>query len=131
MRVIYVYNPHSAFETALKTRAVNELQTYVEEVESIDFQAIKDIYRIRATPALIIIRDDLQGEHLLEEDIERGQLRLALECYKALQEQESNIYQKDTKRIDSVVLKEVAIQMGENYQVMQDMASLLDESGVL
>lgn len=106
MRVIYIYNPHSAQEVSLVERAKNEMLTYVEEVEVIDFEAAKDRFKIRATPALIFIRDDIQGEELLTEDMESGKLRLALECYKALQEEEAVIHNAQTNRLDNVVKAE-------------------------
>ena len=74
MRVLYIYNPHNAKEVELKDRALSEIQEVVEEVEAIDFTEISKIYKIRATPALIFLRDDLQGENLLTENVENGKL---------------------------------------------------------
>ncbi|MGC5328872.1 hypothetical protein [Brevibacillus sp. SYSU BS000544] len=111
MRVIYAYNPNNSTEVSLIERVKQELGAQMEEVLVTDFQNIKDVYSIRATPALIIIRDDLQGEHLLEEDLENNQLRVTLECLKSLQEEEQAIFEMDTKRIDAVVKAEVNKQL--------------------
>lgn len=132
MKIIYLYNPHNAHEVALIDRVKDEVLTnYVEEMAVVDYQTVKDTFRIRTTPAIVIIRDDLQGENLLSEDIETEKFRLTLELNKIMQEEEMNIYQKETKRIDRIVNSEIATRMGENYQIMQDMASLLLESEVL
>ena len=63
MKALFIYNPYSASEIKILDRVRQEFSSHVEEVEVTDFENIKNIYKIRTTPALIIIRDDLQGSH--------------------------------------------------------------------
>lgn len=112
MKVYYIYNPHDANEVALMERAKTELQSYVEEVVVEDFMVAKERFHITQTPALVVIREDMQGAHLLTEDLESGKLRVALEAYKVLQEEEAVIHNMETARIDNVVNAEIATRYG-------------------
>lgn len=129
MKLILIYNKNSSTEKNVLNRLITELETYVETIEVLELNEAREKYPIRATPAIIPIRDDLQGESLLNET-ETG-LRAVAEAYKMMQEEEKNIYNIETNRIDYLVGTEVTSKMGENYQVMQDMISLLQESEVL
>ncbi len=131
MRAILIYNPHDVRETSLLERAKQEMLNCIEDVEVVDFMEVKDIYKIQQTPALILIREDMQGLNLLEEDTDKSQLRFIGEISKSLQEEEQNIHENNVNRIDGIIQAEVNKKMGENTQVMEDMASLLQESGVI
>lgn len=109
MRILYIYNPNNSVEAAAKERVLSELGSLVELVEAIDFMQVRDQYRIRETPALITIRDDLQGSHLLTEDAENANFRVYLEAVKALEEEEKNFLDAVANRIDNVVNTEAAV----------------------
>jgi hypothetical protein len=118
LKAIYIYNPYSAQEVTLIERAKSEMSTHVEELEVIDFESAKNRFKIRATPALIVIRDDLQGEILLNEV--NGKLRVTAELYKMLEEEERNIHQAEMHRIDNLIIREV--QKGQD-DLLEDMLS--------
>ncbi|MGK0467162.1 hypothetical protein [Clostridium sp.] len=116
MKAVYIYNPNSLKEISLIERAKEEMKIYVEEIEVVGFEVAKTRFNIRATPAIIFIRDDLQGINLLDEV--NGKLRIVGELCKVLQEEELNIHQMDTNRIDNLINIEVA--KGQN-ELMDDM----------
>jgi hypothetical protein len=87
MRLIYAYNPHNAQEIALLDRVKEESSGLIEELIVEDFQTLKEYYPISQTPALIVIREDLQGPDLLEEDEETGALRLVAKVAEELQKE--------------------------------------------
>lgn len=104
MKALYIYNENDANEVALLDRARTELQNYITDIQVADFQTVKDIYQIAQTPALILIREDLQGTNLLD-DIS-GQLRVTAELWQAIQQEELVIHQVTTYRIDNIILGE-------------------------
>ncbi|MCT8978862.1 hypothetical protein N4T77_19990 [Clostridium sp. CX1] len=108
MRVIYAYNPYDSKEVKIIARVKEELSSLVEDIQIVDFMDIREMYKIRETPALIILRDDLQGINLLTEDPDNnGQLRVTGEVYKAMQEEENNFHNMPTNRIDVLINTEV------------------------
>lgn len=108
MRVLFIYNPYNAKEVQLKDEAINNISSYVETVEAIDFQEVCEQFRVRTTPALIFIRDDFQGEELLTEDPDNaGKLRLVGELMKNLEDEELKIHSAETHRLDNVINNEV------------------------
>lgn len=129
MKAIYIYNPHDSNEVALLDRARTELGNYIQDIQVVDFQAVRDIYQITQTPALILIREDLQGANLLDEV--SGQLRVTAELWAAIQQEELVIHQAETHRIDNIIIAETSSKMADNAQVMDDMSNLLIEHGVI
>lgn len=105
MKALYIYNPHSAQEVAQIERATTEMLNIVDQVEAIDVDTAKQHFHIHSTPALIVIRDDLQGTHLLDEV--NGQLRITAELYKAMEEEDLNLHQAETHRLDNLINIEV------------------------
>ena len=122
MKALFIYNPYSASEIKILDRVRQEFSSHVEEVEVIDFENIKNIYKIRTTPALIIIRDDLQGSHLITDD--DGSLRATAELVKTMQEEDLNIYQAETYRIDNLIKK-------EKIKAIDDYTLELVEGGII
>lgn len=113
MRVIFIYNQENLKEKEVIERAKKEILNYIEEIECIDFNLVREQFKIRTTPALIIIRDDLQGEHLLEEDMVNNQLRVTAELLKVMEEEDRNIHEMETYRIDYLVNKEATEKIDE------------------
>lgn len=107
MKVIVIYNPHSAIEMAKLERArADMLANHIIEIAAYDFQDVRDRYPVSSTPAIIPIRDDLQGENLLDE-VEGGMLRMTAEILKMMQEEDLNLHQMETNRIDHLIHAEV------------------------
>jgi len=123
LRTLFIYNPYSASEIKILDRVRQEFSSHVEEVEVTDFENIKNIYKIRTTPALIIIRDDLQGSHLIT-DGDDGSLRATAELVKTMQEEDLNIYQAETYRIDNLIKK-------EKIKAIDDYTLELIEGGII
>lgn len=106
LRTLYIYNPYNPKEVALLDRVNDELGFLIEKIECIDFSQVREQFKIRTTPALIFIRDDLQGENLLDIDLQKGQLRVTGEVHKALEEEELSFRQVENHRIDNLITKE-------------------------
>lgn len=101
MKFIYVYSPHNEIERNMTQRLKSEIGSRI--VAEYDYQSVKDILPVRTTPAFIIIREDLQGDELLDGDPE---LRITMEAYKIDQEEDLNIRNKTTDRLDYMVSAE-------------------------
>ena len=118
MKVVYIYNQHSAKEVEMLERAKQEMGSYIQEVQVLDIDQAKELYHFGSTPALIVVQEHLQGEHLL--DSTDGQLRVTAEVYKALQEEELNLRETETHRIDNLISAEVCKQVDDAVMEMLD-----------
>lgn len=123
MKVILIYNPHNINEVKNLERVKTELASHITEIKVFNIDEIKAKYPIRETPAIIFIRDDLQGKHLFDENT-NGELRIVAEMHKVLQEEEKNIFNKTTYRIDYLITQET------NKQVDEITLSLLTDLGL-
>lgn len=94
---------HNEVERAAINKLRDELGMYI--VGEYDYQDVKELIPVRTTPAFLILRDDLQGDELLGGD---PQLKITLEAYKSMEEEDIKLYQKDTKRLDNMVNAEIA-----------------------
>jgi hypothetical protein len=81
-------------------RIRKELGANLEEVQCAEYDDVKHLYPIRALPAIIFLREDLQGENLLDIDPETTSLRLSLEAAQALEAEERNLQEYETYRLD-------------------------------
>ncbi|WP_408894279.1 hypothetical protein [Paenibacillus taichungensis] len=84
-----------------------ELGSTMELIQCEEYEDVKDIYPIRGLPAIIFLREDLQGESLLGEDLESSSLRIKLEVAKMQEEEENNLHYMETKRLDFILEKKV------------------------
>ena len=98
MKLIYIYSMHNEVERTALNRLRDELGMYI--VGEYDYQEVKDIIPVRATPAFLILRDDLQGDDLLDGD---PQLKITAEAMKAMAEEDLKIHQKETNRLDNFI----------------------------
>ena len=98
MNVIYIYNLESEVERNVLSRIRKELGENL--ILEYDYQAIRDILPVRATPAFIFIREDLQGDALLEGDAE---LKITAEVYKALTDEDEKVHKLSSKRFDVMI----------------------------
>ncbi|XRD26106.1 hypothetical protein AABM34_06670 [Lysinibacillus fusiformis] len=103
MKALYVYNEHDMSELKVLERVIEEMGSYITLVNA---GAIRDYFPICSTPALIILREDMQGTHMLGEGTD-GKLRITGELYKAMEEEEYNWHKVETHRIDNLINKEV------------------------
>lgn len=106
MRVLFIYNPNNFQEASLMDEAMAEMSNHIEQIEVVDFNLVREQFKIRETPALIIIRDDLQGLQLLDKDKTGNQLHITAELLKAMEEEDLNLHQQETHRIDNLVIRE-------------------------
>jgi hypothetical protein len=106
MRVLFVYNPNNSQEVSLIDGAMVEMSSYIEQIEAVDFNLVREQFKIRETPALVIIRDDLQGLQLLDKDETGNQLHVTAELLKAMEEEDLNFHQQETHRIDYLIVHE-------------------------
>jgi len=98
VKLIYIYSMHNEVERAALNRLRDELGMYI--VGEYDYLDVKDLIPIRTTPAFLILRDDLQGDELLDGDV---QLKITAEAMKAMGEEDLKIHQKETNRLDNFI----------------------------
>jgi hypothetical protein len=108
MKALYIYNEFDANEIALIDRVKTEFGEYLEEVKIGKSQELKDVYNIRTTPALIILRDDLQGANLLAEGTD-GKLLITGEVAKAYDLETKALYGDNAGRTDNLINTEAGI----------------------
>ena len=123
MKAFFISSVHSAKQRDMLTRVLNEMSSHLTEIQTLDEDKAKEVFGIRATPALIILRDDLQGEHLLDEAVD-GQLLVTAELIKAMQEEDLAIHQKETHRMDNFI-------KAENNKVIDEYTLSLLAGGVI
>jgi hypothetical protein len=105
MKALYIYNPNSEPELALIEKAQKEMSSYITTVSVDDCpQMLRNL--VRATPALIIVSDDLQGEGLIAEGVD-GKLLVTAMLYKRLEEEDLAIHNVETHRLDNMISAEV------------------------
>jgi len=104
MKILIVYSQHSAQELDLLPEIQDELYGVPHIIKTVE--EVGETYGIRATPAIILIRDDLQGEELLVR--ESGKLKLVGRILEQLQDEERYLYGKgDKERVDEYINREV------------------------
>lgn len=122
MRALFIYNQHSAEDVKVMERAKQEMPTLVEIVEI--NQASPELRQlIRATPALIPVVDDLQGEYIKGEGVD-GQLLVTAELYRWLEREEQVVNNQETYRLDNFI-------NGEKIKAIDDYTIELIEGGVI
>lgn len=104
MKTLYIYNPHSTVEVNTIEKVKSQLGGYLEcrSVFEIDLDLKK---LVRATPALILAPDYLQGEELLKDGVD-SELLIVAEMYKALEADELAIHNQETQRLDQFINEE-------------------------
>lgn len=104
MKTLYIYNPHSTIEVDTIEKVKSQLGGYLEcrSVFEIDLDLKK---LVRATPALILAPDYLQGEELLKDGVD-SELLIVAEMYKALEADELAIHNQETQRLDQFINEE-------------------------
>jgi hypothetical protein len=80
------------------------MQSYIEVVSVFDLpDPLKRL--VYATPALIPVTDDLQGDGLMAEGVD-GKLLATAMLYRRLEEEEAAIHQAETHRLDNMIAAE-------------------------
>ena len=123
MKAFFVSSVHSLKQRDMVARALNEMGTHITEIQTLDEDKAKEVFGIRATPALIILRDDWQGEHLLNETVD-GQLLVTAELLKAMEEEDLAIHQQETHRMDNFI-------KAENLKAVDEYTLELINGGVI
>lgn len=112
MKALFIYSEHSADDREIMERAKIEMSTYVEFIEiNQASQELRSI--IRATPAIIPIVDDMQGEYIKGDDVD-GQLIATTAMKKWQQKEEEVVHDQQTFRLDNFVNRE-KITVLDNY----------------
>lgn len=119
MKIILVYNQESEIER-------NTMQTLETKLGNLiiakhNFMDVRDILPVRATPAFVVLRDDLEGDDLLAGDVE---LKIEAEILKIMQEEELKVHEAETNRLDNFITNKVITAQDE---LLDDMI----ERGVL
>ncbi|MCX7924123.1 MAG: hypothetical protein N3B21_19255 [Clostridia bacterium] len=127
MRALLVYNKEDARERELVERAINEMSSVLTDVEMADFNEIRQYIPISFTPCLILVHEDLQGGHLLEEDMDNNHLRVTAELLKAMDDEESVVHNAEVFRIDRLVKNSTNLEFGQQYNVAHELSDLILE----
>jgi len=98
VKVIYIYNMESEIERNNLNRIRAELGDNL--ILEYDYQEVRDILPVRATPAFVFIREDLQGDDLLDGDAE---LKITAEVYKAITDEDEKIHKLNSRRFDIMI----------------------------
>lgn len=98
MKVIYIYNMESEIERNNLNRIRAELGENL--ILEYDYQEVRDIIPVRATPAFVFIREDLQGDELFDGDAE---LKITAEVYKAITDEDEKIHKLNSRRFDIMI----------------------------
>ncbi|MFU1798655.1 hypothetical protein ACM1RC_32775 [Paenibacillus azoreducens] len=106
MRTVFIYNPYNPTETALLERAKKEISN-LATLEVLDLMEAREHYPVRTTPALIVIRDDFQGEHLLDTDELDGQLRVTGLLLAQQEEEAKVVHNMEPNWVDHLLHQEV------------------------
>lgn len=130
MRALFIYNPYDSSESQLIDKIKEEVlaSSVIDEFQAVNFMEVKDIFKIQQTPAIIFIREDLQGASLLTEDVDTGKFRLTLEILKQIEEEEKVIHNVENHRIDFVVNSKINEKVAE---VQDSMVSDMVERGII
>jgi hypothetical protein len=120
MRALFIYNKYDQQDMVVIDRAKVELSAYIQLVE-INEASPELRGLIRATPALIPVVDDLQGEYIKGESI-NGSLLVTATLYKWLEQEEAIIHGQQTQRLDGMIQaeKQVAVTAAQDA-MMTDM----------
>jgi hypothetical protein len=102
MKIILVYNPESETERNKMELLENKLGTLL--VAKYDFRDVRDILPVRATPAFIVIRDDMEGDELLDGDLE---LKIEAEVTKIMDDEDLKVHQKESNRLDHLITNKI------------------------
>ena len=102
MKIILVYNQESKIEREKMELLEQKLGNLI--IAKHNFQDVKDILPVRTTPAFIVMRDDLEGDELLDGDIE---LKIEAEVAKIMEEEEFKIHGKKTHRLDNLIKSKI------------------------
>jgi hypothetical protein len=122
MKVLYIYNSNSNVELSLIERANEEMKGYINLV-SLDSvpELVKNL--VTATPCLLVVTDDLQGNNLLSEDVD-GKLLSTAMLYKRMEEEDKAIHQAETFRLDNMI-------KAENTKAIDNYTLELVEGGLI
>lgn len=101
MQIIYIYNEHSELDRLNLDNVKKQLGDRV--VHIYDYQEIKHLIPVRETPALLFVREDLQGASLYEGDVE---MKMLGHIAKGIDEEEIGLFNRDYKRMDMVINNE-------------------------
>jgi hypothetical protein len=102
MKIILVYNS----ENSIERNKLEELKAKFNEtiIATHDFRTVRNVLPVSKTPSFVIIREDLEGDELLEGDLE---LKIEAEIEKIRQDEEMKIHGKDINRLDNLVNRKI------------------------
>lgn len=98
MKVMIVYNPHSAREVSFVERNKDIFPAYIKTYSLDKIPEMLKEY-VGATPCIIAVTDDLQGDFLLDTNVD-GELYLNAILNKKLEEEEASVHNINNQRLD-------------------------------
>ena len=123
MHLTFIYSKHDNRQLRLLDRIKQELPSYANEIEIMEEEQAKQLFHVRATPALIPVLDSLQGDFLLEEV--DGQLLLIAKAYQLMDMEEREFHNVDNARLDTFVI-------GENNNAIDEVVmEMINERGLI
>ena len=125
MKTIYIYSKHVANELELLQRVKNEYRGQLDAYELDEIPTMLRNY-VRATPATIIVNDDLQGEHLLGEDVD-GKLIVTGHLLKRTDDEDRFIHNVDNCRFDAYINEQKEAAKAELMTELQSSGAIIEE----
>jgi len=102
MRIVFIYSQHDNRQLQVIDRVKEEMSAFVDEVAVMELDEAKQLYHISRTPAVIIIREDLQGENLMGEGVD-GKLLMSAMVVKQTEEEELVFHNAQHNRMDNYI----------------------------
>lgn len=124
MNLIYIYSQHDYKQLQLLDRIKQELPSYANEIAVMEVSEAIGKFHVRATPCLIPILDSLQGDFLLQTDL-NGQLLLIAKAYQLMDMEEREFHNVDNARLDTFVVGE------SNNAVDEVVMEMITDRGII
>ncbi|WP_273322606.1 hypothetical protein [Vallitalea guaymasensis] len=105
MKVVFIYNPYCSEEVNYLEKVREKTLEIGQSVTFVDFEKAKGVFDIRDTPAVVMIRDDLQGKEMLEKD-ESLFSKAAIVVAQNKQKENSDFYKNEIDSIRTLIENE-------------------------
>lgn len=105
MKVVFIYNPYCSEEVNYLEKVREKTLEIGQSVTFVDFEKAKEVFDIRDTPAVVMIRDDLQGKEMLEKD-ESLFSKAAIVVAQNKQKENSDFYKNEIDSIRTLIENE-------------------------
>lgn len=104
MKVLFIYNKESIEDKVIMNRIQKKFPSYLHFIE-INTASTELRNLVRATPAILYIPDNLQGEYLKGENID-GELLAIAKLHELIDNEEKIVHNSENHRLDIFINNE-------------------------